>query len=151
MATAAPLRIAILRSSWHSDLVDICVNSCRKELGVLGVDKKTIDVITAPGALEFPLLAQKLAQTGKYQGIVACALVVDGGIYRHEFVAKTVIEGLVRVGLDTGVPVFSASLTPHHFHEHEVHHEFFSKHLAKKGAEAAHACVNFTKTLATIK
>lgn len=151
MDMSAPTRIAILRSSWHSELVDKCVEACRKELTAQGVDKKSIDVITAPGALEFPLLAMKLARTGKYKGIIACALVVDGGIYRHEFVAKTVIEGLVRVGLDTGVPVFSASLTPHHFHEHEAHREFFARHLVKKGIEAAHACVNFTKTLESIK
>jgi 6,7-dimethyl-8-ribityllumazine synthase len=86
------------------------------------------------------LRAKLLAETGQFQAIVTAGLVVDGGIYRHEFVAHAVIDGLVRVGLDTGVPVLSAVLTPQHFHEHEDHIEFFAQHLAKKGAEAARSC-----------
>ncbi len=59
----------------------------------------------------------------------------------HEFVADAVIGGLMRVQLDTGVPVFSCVLTPHHFHEHDVHQRFFAEHLVDKGREAAHACL----------
>ena len=66
---------------------------------------------------------------------------VNGGIYRHEFVAAAVIDGLMRVQLDTGVPVFSAVLTPRDFHEHEVHLRFFGEHLVTKGTEAARACM----------
>ncbi len=64
---------------------------------------------------------------------------VDGGIYRHEFVAATVVEALMRVQLDTDVPVFSAVLTPHHFHEHEEHRAYFARHFEVKGAELADA------------
>jgi 6,7-dimethyl-8-ribityllumazine synthase len=63
-----------------------------------------------------PLHAKLLAKSGRYAGIVAAALVVDGGIYRHEFVAQSVVSGLMQVQLETEVPVFSVSLTPHHFH-----------------------------------
>ena len=77
------------------------------------------------GAFEIPLHAMRLAESGTYDAIVAAGLVVDGGIYRHEFVADAVIGGLMRVQLDTGVPVISAVLTPHHFHEHETHRAFF--------------------------
>ena len=72
---------------------------------------------------------------------MACALVVDGGIYRHEFVAHAVIDGLMRVQLDTGIPVISAVLTPKEFHEHADHLKFFSDHFVKKGVEAARACL----------
>jgi len=78
---------------------------------------------------------------------VACGLVVDGGIYRHEFVADAVINGLMRVQLDTEVPVISAVLTPHHFHEHEPHHEFFAAHFVVKGHEAAEACIQTVESL----
>ncbi|MNG32661.1 6,7-dimethyl-8-ribityllumazine synthase 2 [compost metagenome] len=54
----------------------------------------------------------------------------------------------MRVQLDTGVPVFSAVLTPHHFHEHEEHRRFFADHFAVKGKEVAQACV---RTLASLK
>ena len=85
-------------------------------------------------------MAQRLARSGRYAAVVACALVVDGGIYRHEFVASAVIDGLMRVQLDTGVPVLSVSLTPKDFHEHATHRDFFSQHFVEKGAEAARAC-----------
>ncbi len=52
-----------------------------------------IDVFKVPGAFELPLHAKKLARTGGYDAIVACALVVDGGIYRHDFVANAVVNG----------------------------------------------------------
>ena len=77
---------------------------------------------------------------GRYAAVVAACLVVDGGIYRHEFVASAVIDGLMRVQLDSEVPVISAVLTPHEFHDHAEHREFFRKHFVVKGQEAARAC-----------
>jgi 6,7-dimethyl-8-ribityllumazine synthase len=92
-----------------------------------------------PGAFEMPLLAQKLAKTGDYDAIVAAALVVDGGIYRHDFVAQAVVTGLMEVQLKTEVPVFSVSLTPHHFQPKGEHEAFFTTHFVQKGREAADA------------
>jgi len=93
-----------------------------------------------PGAFEIPLQAKLLAKSGRYAAVVAAGFVVDGGIYRHEFVADAVIAGLMRVQLDTEVPVISAVLTPQRFHEHEEHRHFFLEHFVVKGAEAARAC-----------
>jgi 6,7-dimethyl-8-ribityllumazine synthase len=81
-----------------------------------------------------------LVRTGRYAAIVATGLVVDGGIYRHEFVCEAVINGLMRVQLDSEVPVISAVLTPQHFHEHAEHVRFFREHFVMKGTEAATAC-----------
>jgi 6,7-dimethyl-8-ribityllumazine synthase len=81
---------------------------------------------------------------------VACALVVDGGIYRHEFVASAVIDGLMRVQLDTGVPVISAVLTPKDFHDHADHQRFFAEHFVIKGTEAAQACLQVAPASATL-
>lgn len=92
------------------------------------------------------LHARRLAETGSYDAIVAAGLVVDGGIYRHEFVAEAVIGGLMQVQLETGVPFISAVLTPHHFHEHETH-RFFFEHLETKGVEAARACAHTVEAL----
>jgi 6,7-dimethyl-8-ribityllumazine synthase len=80
-----------------------------------------------------------LAESGRYVAIVAAGFVVNGGIYRHEFVADAVIQGLMRVQLDTKVPVISAVLTPQNFLEHGEHRKFFHDHFVVKGAEAA-AC-----------
>ena len=99
----------------------------------------TVVAYDVPGAFEMPLLAKKLAQTGTYDAVVAAALVVDGGIYRHDFVATAVVTGLMNVGLETGVPCFSVSLTPHNYQETELLTGFYRDHFVKKGAEAAQA------------
>jgi 6,7-dimethyl-8-ribityllumazine synthase len=133
-------RIAFIQSTWHRQLVDKTHEGFLGELEVLGFSPGLVDRWELPGAFEIPLHAKRLARTGRYAAIVAAGLVVDGGIYRHEFVAETVIRALMRVQLDFDVPIFSAVLTPHHFHEHDVHQAFFAEHLVKKGQEAARAC-----------
>ncbi|MGI9328775.1 MAG: 6,7-dimethyl-8-ribityllumazine synthase, partial [Pseudomonadales bacterium] len=77
-------------------------------------------------------------------------LVVDGGIYRHDFVAQAVITGLMQVQLETGVPVFSAVLTPHHFHNSEEHAKFFSDHFVVKGVEVAKACADTVEKMKSL-
>lgn len=132
-------RIAVLRARWHAGIVDQAVTSFIAEWQALGGRAEDVDVIDVPGALEIPLQAQLLARTGRYAAILGVALVVDGGIYRHDFVAGTVVDAIVRVGLDTNVPVLSAVLTPHNFQESEAHIAFFRDHFVIKGKEAASA------------
>jgi len=136
-----PARIAVICSSWHSDIVDKAKQSLLAEFHRSPTPPGQVEQFEVPGAFEIPLLAQRLARSGRYDAIVACGLVVNGGIYRHEFVGAAVIDGLMRVQLDSGVPVMSAVLTPRDFHEHEDHHRFFSEHFVKKGVEVARACL----------
>lgn len=133
-------RVAIVSASWHAELVARCRDAAVAGLQAAGPAR--ITDFTVPGAFEIPLHAMKLARSGQFDAVLACALVVDGGIYRHDFVAQAVIDGLMRVQLDTGVPVFSAVLTPLAFHEHAVHHAFFDQHLVAKGGELAQACLS---------
>lgn len=134
-------RVAVISASWHRDIVNQAVTALTGELQRSGVPPAQVDLFEVPGAFEIPLQAQKLAATGRYDAIIACGLVVNGGIYRHEFVASAVIDGLMRVQLDSGIPVLSAVLTPRDFHEHEEHLRFFREHFVKKGVEVAQACV----------
>ncbi len=127
-------KIAFIKARWHSDIVDRAYDGFMAQ-----ADAWDVTGFDVPGAFEMPLLAQRLAKSGDYAAIVCAALVVDGGIYRHDFVAAAVVDGLMRVQLDTGVPVFSVSLTPHHFQPTAEHIAFFSEHFVKKGAEAAEA------------
>jgi 6,7-dimethyl-8-ribityllumazine synthase len=143
-------RIAFIQSGWHKEIVDECRKSFLSEIEELGVDPAGVDLFEVTGAFEIPLHAKKLAASGRYGAIVGAGFVVDGGIYRHEFVADAVINGLMRVQLDTGVPVISAVLTPHHFHEHGVHQDFFFEHFKVKGAEAARACAHTMEALAKL-
>jgi 6,7-dimethyl-8-ribityllumazine synthase len=131
---AAGFRVAVVSSRWHRDIVA----------------NATAAIRTEPGAFEIPLHAKRLAASGAYDAIIACGLVVNGGIYRHEFVASAVIDALMRVQLDHDTPVFSAVLTPRDFHEHQEHLEFFASHFIKKGVEVARACVETLQSLSTL-
>lgn len=97
-------RIAFVQSLWHREIVDRCRDSFLAAMAERGVPAERIDLFEVTGAFEIPLHAKRLAQSGRYEAIVASGLVVDGGIYRHEFVAEAVIDGLMRVQLDTGIP-----------------------------------------------
>jgi 6,7-dimethyl-8-ribityllumazine synthase len=143
-------RIAFVAASWHKEIVDRARDAFLAEIATLGYPAETVDVFEVPGAFEIPLLAKKLAASGRYGAVVGAALVVDGGIYRHDFVAGSVLDGLMRVQLDTDVPVISVVLTPHHFHEHVEHSSYFEHHLAVKGAEAARTCATTMAMLAQL-
>ena len=135
----AATQIAFVQATWHRNIVDKAREGFTEQISTHGFDGGALEFFEVPGAFEIPLTAKRLALTGRYRAIVAAGLVVDGGIYRHDFVATAVIDGLMRVQLDTDVPVFSVVLTPHHFHEHDEHVDYFTKHFVKKGAEAANA------------
>jgi 6,7-dimethyl-8-ribityllumazine synthase len=139
--TADRSRIAFIQASWHADIVGRGRDSFLAEMERLGYPHDVIDVYSVPGAYEIPLHAKRLATSQHYDGIVAGAFVVNGGIYRHDFVASAVIQGMMQVQLETNVPVFSMVLTPHHFHEHESHKSFYLDHFVAKGKEVANACV----------
>ncbi|WP_397415008.1 6,7-dimethyl-8-ribityllumazine synthase [Phenylobacterium sp.] len=143
-------RIAFVHALWHADIVREALAGFTEEMGALGIPASAIEVYETPGSFEIPLHAQTLARTGKYAAIVAAGFVVDGGIYRHDFVAQTVIQALMQVQLATETPVFSVVLTPHHFHEHDVHQRFFHEHFRQKGAEAARACKGTMDSLARL-
>lgn len=148
LSDPSSVRIAFVQASWHKDLVDQVWGGFTDVAAEAGVAEDQIDRFAVPGAFEIPLHAKRLAESGKYDAVVAAGLVVDGGIYRHEFVAQAVIDGLMRVQLDSGVPVFSIVLTPHHFHEHAEHTNYFRAHLIQKGAEGARAAL---ATLASLE
>jgi 6,7-dimethyl-8-ribityllumazine synthase len=147
---AQPARFAFVQASWHEAVVDRCRESFVAEIARLGVGDDRVDFFRVPGAFEIPLHAKRLAKSGRYAAVIGAAFVIDGGIYRHEFVAQAVIDGLMRVQLETDVPIISAVLTPHHFHDHTVHESFFAEHFTVKGAEAARACAMTVESLARL-
>jgi len=136
-----PTRIAFIQARWHAEIVDACRIAFLDTLRRERPGAFAIDVFDVPGAFEIPLLARRLARGGDYRAVVASAFVVDGGIYRHEFVAQSVISGLMQAQMDADVPVLSAVLTPHRFHESAEHQAFFLEHFRVKGREVAEACL----------
>jgi 6,7-dimethyl-8-ribityllumazine synthase len=145
-----PLKVAVIAASWHQEIVSSSTNAIELEFDRQGYPPDCLELHQVPGAFEIPLYAMRLARTGRYDAIIACGLVVNGGIYRHEFVASAVIDGLMRVQLDTNIPTFSAVLTPRDFHEHEEHQAFFKAHFVKKGVEVAQTCLKTLDALADL-
>ncbi len=138
-------RYAFVKANWHADIVDRALDGfC--EL----IPQSQVDVFDVPGAFELPLMARTLAETGRYAAVAAAAFVVDGGIYRHDFVAQAVVDGLMRAGLDSSVPVLSVSLTPHQYQETDHHNAIFREHFVEKGREAARAALMIGETRRTI-
>ena len=138
-------RYAFIKARWHADIVDKALDGFAE---IIPLDQ--IDVFDVPGAFEMPMLARDLAASGQYAAVAAAAFVVDGGIYRHDFVAQAVVDGLMRAGLDTGVPVLSVSLTPHNYQDTDHHNAIFASHFVEKGREAAEAALLIGKTRAKL-
>jgi 6,7-dimethyl-8-ribityllumazine synthase len=133
-------KIAVLTASWHTDIVDSAENSFIEAMVAKGYTRDQIDVIKVPGALEIPL-AGKLALENGYDIAVGIAFVVDGQIYRHEFVGHTVVQSILDVSLATNKPFLSVVLTPQSFNEDlDLYIDMYAKHMVAKGQEAAGAC-----------
>ena len=133
-------RIAVLSASWHTNIIESAEKSFLEDMQKRGFRADQIDIIKVPGALEIPLVG-KIALENGYDIAVGIAFVVDGQIYRHEFVGHTVVQSILDVSLETNKPFLSVVLTPQSYNENsEVYEEMYVKHMVEKGAEAASAC-----------
>ncbi len=137
----AARRIAFIQARWHADIVDSCRAAFVDEIGRRTGGSAAVEVFDVPGAFEIPLQARSLARTGRFAAVVGAAFVVDGGIYRHDFVAEAVVAALMQAQMEVDLPILSAVLTPHHFQDTEAQRRFFLEHFKLKGREAAEACL----------
>ena len=112
-----------------------------------GVDENTIDVVWTPGAFEIPVIAKKLAKSGKYDAIITLGAVIKGATGHYDFVAGEVSKGVALVSLETGVPVIFGVLTTDNL---EQAIERAGTKAGNKGSEAAKAAIemaNLSKLL----
>ncbi|MBI1965502.1 MAG: 6,7-dimethyl-8-ribityllumazine synthase [Betaproteobacteria bacterium] len=107
----AGLRIGIVMSRFNQDAGEGLLSSCAAALAKHGVRARDIRVVTVPGALEVPLALQKMANTGRFDALIALGAVIRGETYHFEIVASKSAEGIASVALDTGVPVANGVLT----------------------------------------
>jgi len=105
------LRIGIVLSRFNNDVGEGLLSACMAELHKLGVADGNITLATVPGALESPLVLKKMAQSGKFDALVALGAVIRGETYHFELVANESGRGISQVQLDTGVPIANAVLT----------------------------------------
>ncbi|MBC6904026.1 6,7-dimethyl-8-ribityllumazine synthase [Saccharophagus sp. K07] len=127
-------RYVLLVSRWNSFVVEHLKEGAIDALRRHGVDDKQIEIVYAPGAFEMPLVAQKLARSGKYDAVIALGAVIRGGTPHFEYVAGECTKGLAQVSLDTGVPVSFGVLTVDTI---EQAIERSGTKAGNKGAEAA--------------
>ncbi len=141
------MKIAYVQAGWHRQIVSQAHRSFVETCVKAGIEESRIELFEVPGSLEIPLQAKVLAKTRKYPLIVAAGLIVDGGIYRHDFVARTVLDAMMQIQLEVEIPILSVVLTPHHFQESGAQADFFHQHFKVKGREAAEACMQTLRNL----
>lgn len=105
------LRIGIVLSRFNAEVGEALLASCSAALEKLGVRAADICVVTVPGALEVPLALQKLANTERYDALIALGAVIRGETYHFEIVANESAGGITAVALDSGVPIANGILT----------------------------------------
>ena len=105
------LRIGVVMSRFNQDVCEGLLSACTAELLELGVAPDMIRIATVPGALEIPLVLQKLANSGKFDALIALGAVIRGETYHFELVSNEMGAAVTRVGLDTGIPIANGVLT----------------------------------------
>ncbi len=136
----ATLRIGIVQGRFNEAIGAAELSACRAELERLGVPPDCIVHCTVPGALEIPLVLQKLAQTGRFDALVALGAVIRGETYHFEVVSNEACAGVSSVALDTGIPVANGILTTNTDEQAEVR-------AAEKGRDCARAAVEMANLL----
>jgi 6,7-dimethyl-8-ribityllumazine synthase len=137
------LKIGIVMSRFNIDICEGLLSACCLELARLKVAKDDILLVNVPGALEHPLALQKMAQSGKFDALVAIGAVVRGETYHFEVVSNESSRGILDVTLKTGVPIANAILTVEN--EEQAH-----VRMKEKGRDAARVAVEMANLLKRI-
>lgn len=140
-------KYALLVSRWNSFVVEHLKEGAIDTLRRQGVKDDDIEIIYAPGAFEFPLAAQKLAETKKYDAIIALGAVIRGGTPHFDYVAGECTKGLAQVSLNMGLPITFGVLTVDSI---EQAIERSGTKAGNKGAEAAHTALEMVSLIKNI-
>jgi 6,7-dimethyl-8-ribityllumazine synthase len=147
-SSGAGLKIAIVATRWNEFIVDRLVAGAKDALMRAGVDERHIDMATAPGAYEIPFVAKTLAETGRYDAIVALGCVIRGATAHFDYVAGEAARGIGAVARETGVPVAFGVLTTDTI---EQAIERAGAKAGNKGAEAALVAIETANLARAIK
>jgi len=134
------LRIGIVQSRFNEVVCEGLLASCRQQLVQNGVSENDITLATVPGALEIPLVLQAMAQSKKFDALIALGAVIRGDTYHFEVVSNESARGVGEVQLHSGVPVANAILTTDTDEQAEVR-------INVKGAEAALVAIEMVHLL----
>jgi 6,7-dimethyl-8-ribityllumazine synthase len=128
------LRVGIVQARFNEDVCHGLLSACLAELKHLGVADEDVLHVTVPGALEVPLILQKLAESQQFDALIALGAIIRGETYHFELVSNESGAGITRIGLDFGIPIANAILTTENDEQAEVR-------MAVKGADAARVAV----------
>ena len=134
------LRIAIVQARFNESIGVLQRQACMQELLALGVNQSDIFVATVPGALELPLTLAQLAETGRFDALVALGAVIRGETYHFEVVSNESAAGIARVSLEFHIPIANGVLTT------EDEAQAIAR-AAEKGADCARVAVEMANLL----
>ena len=134
------LRIGVVMSRFNPSVGEGLLSSCTAALLKHGVAPADVVITTVPGALEVPLVLQRMAQTGRYDALIALGAVIRGETYHFEIVSNESSSGISSVQLDTGVPIANGILTT------ENDDQALAR-MMEKGADCAVAAIEMANLL----
>jgi 6,7-dimethyl-8-ribityllumazine synthase len=141
------LRVAIAASRFNEAIVTRLVDGAIDGLCRHGADSEAIDLVWVPGAFELPLVAARLAASGRYDAIITLGAVIRGATSHYDLVAGQCAAGVQRAQLDSGIPVVFGVLTTDTI-EQAV--ERAGTKAGNKGFEAAAAAIEMVNLLARL-
>jgi 6,7-dimethyl-8-ribityllumazine synthase len=104
-------KVGIVVAGFNKDITDVLLESAKECCDDYDVLPENIVVHYVAGCVEIPLILQKLSETGEYKALVSLGTIIRGDTAHFDFVAKAVTEGIMRVQLDSGVPIGFGVLT----------------------------------------
>ncbi len=145
------LKFAILVSQFNDEICNGLKSGALSFLKEKGIHISPADIYSAPGAFEIPLLAQALAKTRKYSGVICLGCVIKGDTAHFEFISLGATMGIMQAMLHTETPISFGILTTYTEEQAVVRSEIGSAREAEnKGREAAAACLSSAQMLAQI-
>ncbi|OGR38236.1 MAG: 6,7-dimethyl-8-ribityllumazine synthase [Desulfovibrionales bacterium GWA2_65_9] len=144
---AKGLKVAILASRFNDFIVDKLVGGAVDALTRHGASREDLTIVRIPGAFEMPLVAQKLAASGKYDGLVCLGAVIRGATPHFDFVANECAKGLAQVSMEHNMPLGFGVLTTDNL---EQAIERAGSKAGNKGVDAAMAMLETARVLAQL-
>ncbi len=141
------MKFALVRSRFNEEVTGGLRAGALAALAERDVPPSRVDEFEAPGAFELPVLAQQLARTGRYAGVICLGCVVKGDTAHFEFISLGATIGLQLAALSTGVPISFGVLTTYTDAQAELRSR---PNAENKGREAALACWETARTLHAI-
>ncbi len=138
------LRVGVVQARFNENIGEGLRSGCLTELARLGVAGADVTYATVPGALELPLTLQAMAQSKRFDALVALGAVIRGETYHFEIVSNESARGITDVQLNCGIPIANAVLTTENDDQALVR-------MVQKGTEAAQAAIEMANLLKALK